>query len=277
MSFETFKKKFVILSPKIDLVFTRLRRHAMETKSTVLRNKIKLIQSIKQILNHAMDFRMKLINNYYNKIRSFYNRYVNSISKKLTNNKESNEKILRDCYSGKQFHIKSNDDKRTQLYSGYNDLNNLTKETYSASQPLIVKKDIDFDLDITKSLSQLEINNKENKFLIKECTEQCVFPKYWATILYIKLQLLQPCYNLKTMQNNIIEFEKCTQCYESSSNFNQTVCDYSKGQCQDSMRYLHNLSIHFQRIRTIKRLLFNSANKHHINSVRRIFTLSFYK
>ena len=204
------------------------------------------------MLNYAYTFRINLIEQLLTKVRNFFTSYVSIFKKKLTNNKISNEKLLADFYGGEQIHCKSSDSKITQLYAGYKFDVNTNIINYS-SQPLNTNN----DEEIENYFSQLQITKKKTQITkFKKCDQMCSIPINWATRLYEKFNLLQPCYNFKTLQNNIIEFEKCYYCYHSIEN-DEGLCSKNSIKCQDTIRLIINLTEHFQRLRSVLRTIYS--------------------
>jgi hypothetical protein len=252
IKFKKFKKHYSILTLKKNVCYSNLKKNAMKLSCTTLRKKKQIIRSIKDVLNYAYTFRINLIEQLLTKVRNFFTSYVSIFKKKLTNNKISNEKLLADFYGGEQIHCKSSDSKITQLYAGYKfDVNN-NIINYS-SQPLNTNN----DEEIENYFSQLQITKKKTQITkFKKCDQMCSIPINWATRLYEKFNLLQPCYNFKTLQNNIIEFEKCYYCYHSIEN-DEGLCSKNSIKCQDTIRLIINLTEHFQRLRSVLRTIYS--------------------
>jgi len=152
---------------------------------------------------------------------------------------------LREFYGGLQFHIKTAESLLDKLTHRYVDINNIyTDEIISMSQPekKCEHKEIIFS-------SQPSII-KTKPLLTRNCDHTCFIQEDWPDRLYDALKLLQPTYNLKNLQFNILEFEKCQACY------GQSTKECSLGiHCYDNFKFLVRLSKHYQGIRTMLRLI----------------------
>lgn len=207
-------------------------------------------------MQYALDFRINIIKQLYSKIKDFQNRYVDFFNDKLTNDLENNEQILRSVYGGQQFHIKTRDEMYTKLNNVYGDINNnymtdLNVQSQMVNSSLIKPK------FITSSQPIELIEVKENVCLYaRTCDDSCNIPLKWASTIYNNFKILAPCYNLKQMQNNIIEFEKCYNCYDMYTNKQNQQCL----NCFDNIKLINSISNHYQHLRTISRKIYSIRN-----------------
>lgn len=207
-------------------------------------------------MQYALDFRINIIKQLYSKIKDFQNRYVDFFNDKLTNDLENNEQILRSVYGGQQFHIKTRDEMYTKLNNVYGDINNnymtdLNVQSQMVNSSLIKPK------FITSSQPIELIEVKENVCLYaRTCEDSCNIPLKWASTIYNNFKILAPCYNLKQMQNNIIEFEKCYNCYDMYTNKQNQQCL----NCFDNIKLINSISNHYQHLRTISRKIYSIRN-----------------
>lgn len=210
---------------------------------------------ITQLLNHVYDFRKKIFNHFYKKIKNFHLKYIHLIDITKLNNNDK-EVFLREVYGGRQFHLKSNEPKIYKcsefMYSDPNNNSNNVPNRNCCSQPVTTNPN---DIQITnliETLTQADLHEKSDKItLTRSCNSNCIIPQYWATNLYNNFKTIQPVFDLKFMQNNIFNLEYCNVC----SNPEQVQCTDVQN-CTDTINVLNYLSIHYQHIRTITRKLY---------------------
>ncbi len=207
--------------------------------------KILLFKSIRVEIQNVLSLRKQLICSLYKAIKSFYNNYVDKFSKNVSLSE------LKMVYGGPQQHSMTTDFKKEKLNYKYEtklDVNN-NYIIQNASLPAF-NSSMECQLDRTcNSLNDLDFRIN-NKLCFRQCDEKCVIPEEWPFYLLNCFKILQPTYSLNLLQCNIIQFEKCTYCYQSSSRCKNKSC-------QDNIAYLNSLSKHFVHLRTIKRQIYN--------------------
>lgn len=206
--------------------------------------KILLFKSIRLQIQDVLSLRQQLICSLYKSLKSFYNNYVDKFSK------NSSLIELKMVYGGPQQHSMSTDFKKEKLIFKYETKLDINNNIIQNSSLPVLNSSMDHQLDRTcNSLNDLD-TILNNKLRFRLCDDTCVIPSDWPLYLFNCFKILQPTYNLNLLQCNIIQFEKCTYCYQSNSR-----C--KKSACQDNIAYLNSLSKHFVHLRTIKRKIYN--------------------
>ena len=120
-------------------------------------------------------------------------------------------------YGGPQQHSMSTDFKKEKLIFKYETKLDINNNIIQNSSLPVLNSSMDYQLDRTcNSLNDLD-NILNNKLRFRLCDDTCVIPSDWPLYLFNCFKILQPTYNLNLLQCNIIQFEKCTYCYQSNS------------------------------------------------------------
>ena len=207
-----------------------------------------------RLIDHTLDFRRKSIEKLYSLTKRFINLTVDVHKDKISNNFEANEKYLRSEYGGPQFHLKSYDLVIEKRRYGYIDMNNnclVTQQSRSLNNSMLNNSMEEPERIFLSQINQPVNEPPKPKLWGRYCDHRCQIPALWATHLFTNLRLLEPIANFKLLQNNIVSFETCSLCNASYT----FKCD-SIDTCNDNIRILNDLSSHFQRIRTITRMLY---------------------
>ena len=200
-------------------------------------------------------FRETQILSLYGKIKRLQNDYVDLFEPHFEQAPLATETLLRSEYGGEQFHLKSNEPTFMKIRYGYIDFNNnCTTNQTSCSQPASTET-ADQVQAITKRLFEsLTLGIPKNnipKLMGRYCDARCNIPNFWASRLFVNLQTIYPVSNFKLLQNNIVNFETCSRCNQSTRN--QCI---EIQHCNDNFRNVLELSKHYQGIRTLSRLLY---------------------
>jgi len=207
-----------------------------------------------RFIEHMLLFRNKNIELLYKRTKQFMNRHVDYFVKKLTQDLDNNEKILREAYGGSQYHVKSQDSQYMQNNYGYIDMHNtcLINQHSTSQSTIILNHSIQYSPKLESSSQQEVVSCFKPKLFGRYCDSKCNIPKNWASLLNANFQLFTPICNYKILQNNIILFEKCEKCYASPSKECQPI-----ELCSDNFRVLLMLLKHYQSIRSILRFIYS--------------------
>ena len=102
----------------------------------------------------------------------------------------------------------------------------------------------------------LKQSSFKSKYQIKKCNETCHLPLNWARKLYFAFAKMDDNLEIGELHATIIDLETCERCLRMKGKH----CDVME-YCEDKIKLLLYLSLHYQKIRTIIRRIYDSLFK----------------